>query len=177
MRGETIDNLVRGGREALARADWESARDHFEQARAVQETPEVLDGLSAAAHFRGEHREAIELKERAFAAYRLGGKRTEAAEVARWLAFLHGAVHGNRAAANGWMRLAERELEGSGDSVEHGRLALDRAPWTDDPHSQGSITERYMHAAQVLFPGAAARSEARMFGAPTDSEASSDPGQ
>ena len=34
-------------------------------------------------------------------------------------------------------------------------------------HSQGSITERYMHAAQVLFPGAAAKSEARMFGAAT----------
>jgi hypothetical protein len=31
-------------------------------------------------------------------------------------------------------------------------------------HSQGSITERYMHAAQVLFPAAAAKSEARMFG-------------
>lgn len=33
-------------------------------------------------------------------------------------------------------------------------------------HSQGSITERYMHAAQVLFPGAAAKSEERMFGGP-----------
>lgn len=31
-------------------------------------------------------------------------------------------------------------------------------------HSQGSITERYVHAAQVLFPGAAARGEERMFG-------------
>jgi integrase len=31
-------------------------------------------------------------------------------------------------------------------------------------HSQGSITERYIHAAQVLFPGAAERSEERMFG-------------
>ncbi len=31
-------------------------------------------------------------------------------------------------------------------------------------HSQGSITERYMHAAQVLFPGAAEKSETRMFG-------------
>lgn len=35
-------------------------------------------------------------------------------------------------------------------------------------HSQGSITERYMHAAQVLFPGAAARSERRMFGVRPD---------
>jgi integrase len=31
-------------------------------------------------------------------------------------------------------------------------------------HSQGQITERYIHAAQVLFPGAAARGEERMFG-------------
>jgi integrase len=30
-------------------------------------------------------------------------------------------------------------------------------------HSQGQITERYIHAAQVLFPGAAARGEARLF--------------
>ena len=35
-------------------------------------------------------------------------------------------------------------------------------------HSQGSITERYMHAAQILFPGAAERSEARMFGRTSD---------
>jgi integrase len=33
-------------------------------------------------------------------------------------------------------------------------------------HSQGSITERYLHAAQVLFPGAAAKGEERMFGDP-----------
>jgi integrase len=31
-------------------------------------------------------------------------------------------------------------------------------------HAQGSITERYMHPAQILFPGAAERSEDRMFG-------------
>jgi hypothetical protein len=31
-------------------------------------------------------------------------------------------------------------------------------------HAQGSITERYIHAAQVLFPGAAAKGEERVFG-------------
>jgi integrase len=30
-------------------------------------------------------------------------------------------------------------------------------------HAQGAITERYIHAAQVLFPGAAARGEGRIF--------------
>jgi integrase len=32
-------------------------------------------------------------------------------------------------------------------------------------HSQSAITERYIHAAQVLFPGAAARGEQRIFSA------------
>jgi integrase len=32
-------------------------------------------------------------------------------------------------------------------------------------HSNGSITERYVHAAQVAFPGAAERGEERIFGA------------
>jgi hypothetical protein len=30
-------------------------------------------------------------------------------------------------------------------------------------HSQSAITERYIHAAQVLFPGAARRGEDRLF--------------
>jgi integrase len=40
-------------------------------------------------------------------------------------------------------------------------------------HSNGSITERYVHAAQVAFPGAAARGEARIFGSVGDSVPSS----
>ena len=45
-------------------------------------------------------------------------------------------------------------------------------------HSQGTVTERYIHAAQVLFPGAAARGEAQIFGAAGDSKESpvDDPG-
>lgn len=32
-------------------------------------------------------------------------------------------------------------------------------------HSQGQITERYIHAAQLAFPRAAEKTEERMFGA------------
>lgn len=35
-------------------------------------------------------------------------------------------------------------------------------------HSQGTITERYIHAAQVLFPGAAGKAEERMFASVID---------
>lgn len=133
MGSDLADDLLRRGREALAAADWERARACFGQAREAGESAEALDGLSQAAHFQGRHVEAIELKERAFAAYRRREMPAEAAQAARWLAFLYGAVHGNRAAANGWMSWAERLLAGADDSVEHGRLALDSAAWTDDP--------------------------------------------
>jgi DNA-binding NarL/FixJ family response regulator len=144
MGADSLDDLVERGREALAAADWDAARSCFEQARALEETAEVLDGLSQAAHFAGRHAEAIELKERAFAAYRRRDQPVKAAAVARWLAFLYGAVHGNRAAANGWMSWAERLLEGVEESLEHGHLALHIAPWTDDP------AERERHAMAAL---------------------------
>ena len=44
----------------------------------------------------------------------------EAAELARWLAFLYVAVHGNLAAAGGWMSRAERLLEGVEPCAAHG---------------------------------------------------------
>ena len=144
MRANSAKELLSRGQHALVAADWEGARSCFEQARQFGETAEVLDGLGRAAHFQGEHQSAIELKERAFAAYRRSGKPRAAAEVARWLAFLYGAVNGNRAAANGWMAWAERLLDGLDESIEHGRLALDRAPWTDDP------AEREHHARHAL---------------------------
>jgi integrase len=31
-------------------------------------------------------------------------------------------------------------------------------------HASGAITERYIHAAAVMFPGAAAKTEERLFG-------------
>ena len=126
------DDFLRSGRDALAVGDWGGARACFEKAWELEESAEVLDGLSQAVHFQGDHARAIELKERAFAAYRRRGKRVEAAELARWLAFLHGAVHGNGAAANGWMARAESLLEEVEQCAAHGWLTLDRAPFTDD---------------------------------------------
>jgi DNA-binding CsgD family transcriptional regulator len=140
----TADELLRLGREALAAADWEGARAHLEQAAGFGETAEILDGLGEALQFGGEHARAIELKERAFAEYERRGLRAEAAELARWLAFLYASVHGNVAAANGWMARAESMLEGVEESAAHGWLMLDRAPWTSDS------SEREQFAADAI---------------------------
>jgi hypothetical protein len=41
-------------------------------------------------------------------------------------------------------------------------------------HSHGAITERYIHAAQMFFPGAADKTEARLFASLTADEGSND---
>jgi DNA-binding NarL/FixJ family response regulator len=144
MGTEGPDPHVQKGWDALAAADWDSAGSWFEQARAESETPEVLDGLSQVAHFRGEYERAIELKERAFAGYRRSRNPVKAADTARWLAFLHGTFHGNFAVASGWIARAERMLEGVEDGAAHGWLILDRAPLSRDS------SEREQCAASAL---------------------------
>jgi DNA-binding CsgD family transcriptional regulator len=140
----STDELLRLGREALAAADWARAPAFFEQAAELGESAEVLDGLGEAAQFGGEQARAIELKEQAFAEYERRGLRAEAAELARWLAFLYVSVHGNVAAANGWMARAESVLEGVEESAAHGWLILDRAPWTSD------ASEREQYATEAI---------------------------
>jgi DNA-binding CsgD family transcriptional regulator len=142
----TVEELLRLGRQALGVADWERARGVFEQAAAFGESAEVLGGLGEAMQFGGDHGRAIELKERAFAEYERRGLRAEAAGLARWLAFLHVSVHGNVAAANGWMARAESLLEGVEECAAHGWLMLDRAPWTSD----ASERERLATAAIAI---------------------------
>jgi DNA-binding CsgD family transcriptional regulator len=146
MGAARADELVRLGREALGVADWERARAMFEQAAALDDSAEVLDGLGEALQFGGEHRRAIEFKERAFAGYERRGLRAEAAGLARWLAFLHVSVHGNVAVANGWMARAESLLEGVEECAAHGWLMLDRAPWSSD----ASERERFATAAIAI---------------------------
>jgi DNA-binding CsgD family transcriptional regulator len=142
----SADELLRLGREALAAADWTRARAIFEQAAESGESAEILDGLGEALQFGGEHARAIEVKERAFAEYERRGLRAEAAELARWLAFLYVSVHGNPAAANGWMARAESVLEGVDECAAHGWLMLDRAPWSPD----ASEREQFARAALAI---------------------------
>ena len=121
------DALLRQGWEALRAADWQTAQSCFEQALGEAESAEALDGLSQATHFLREYDRAIELKERAFAAYRQAADPVKAADTARWLAFLHGTYLGNYAVASGWMERAGSLLQGVDECAAHGWLVLDRA--------------------------------------------------
>ena len=146
MAAETAEEWLRDGHAALAAADWARASDCFERASRLTDSAAALDGLSQALHFQGEYARSIACKERAFAEYRRLGKHAEAADLARWLAFLHACVHGNLAVASGWMGRAESLLEGQEESVAHGWVTLDRAPFTGDPAER----ERLATAAIVI---------------------------
>ena len=132
MPTKGADPLLRDGWAALAAADWQAARECFEEAAAKSETAEALDGLSQAIHFQGDYDRAIEVKERAFAAYRRAKQPVEAADTARWLAFLHGTYHGNYAVASGWMGRAQSLLEDVEECAAHGWLVLDGAVFSRD---------------------------------------------
>jgi DNA-binding CsgD family transcriptional regulator len=123
------EDLVRRGHEALAAGDSTTARACFEEAG---ESAEALDGLGQALQMQGEFDAAIEVKARAFAAYRAAGQLADAAVVARWTAFLHACVHGDIPAAGAWMARAESVLDGVDECAEHGWLLLNRAPFTGD---------------------------------------------
>jgi DNA-binding CsgD family transcriptional regulator len=144
MPTKGADPPLRDGWEALAAADWARARSCFEESLAAAETAEALDGLSQAIHFQGDYDRAIEVKERAFAAYRQEGRPADAADTARWLAFLHGTYHGNYAVASGWMGRAGSLLEDVEECASHGWLILDGAVFASD------AKEREQCAASAL---------------------------
>ena len=114
-------------------AIWERARLLFERARELEESAEVLDGLSRALHFEGDYPRAIECTELAFAAYCTEGRSADAADRARWLAFLQATINGNMAVAGGWMARAEELLADTAECASHGWLRLDQAPFSRDP--------------------------------------------
>ncbi len=132
MEDGVFEDLIRDGWKALAEADWSAARTCFENAGALRETGETLDGLGRALHFGREYPLATEVTERSFAAYRQEGLAVAAADRARWLAFLHGTINGNMAVASGWMGRAASLLENEEECAGHGWLVLDRAPFADD---------------------------------------------
>jgi DNA-binding CsgD family transcriptional regulator len=132
MANRAAEELVQDGLDALAAADWDAARSLFEQAQGLEPSAEALDGLSEVANFQGEYERSIELKEEAFGEFRRRHQPAKAADVARWLAFMHATYHGNFSVASGWMGRAQSLMEGVAECATHGWLMLDRAPFSRD---------------------------------------------
>ncbi len=120
----TTSTDLSAGREAFARRAWPEA---YETLRAAAATavlePEDLELLAKSAWWVGRPDEAIEARERAYAAYAERGDNVRAAFMALTLrrqqsAKLRGSL------ATGWLTRAETLLGDEPESIAHGYLAL-----------------------------------------------------
>ena len=73
MQRAARHDLLLTGRQALAEAEWEKARESFERALELGEGPDAMDGLAQALQWLGHYHAAIAMREAAFAAYRRQG--------------------------------------------------------------------------------------------------------
>lgn len=141
------DEAVSVGRAALREARWDDALAAFEAALATHESPEALDGLAEVRHWQGDYASAIDLRERAFAGFRARGETRYPARLAAYhLAFDYVAVHGNYAAASGWLERGRRLAAQSGDCLERGWVELACAPTAVDLDAK----ERHVAAAKDI---------------------------
>ena len=74
---------VARGTEALVRGDWQAAKDAFAGAG---DSPDALAGLGEATFWLGDITAAVEIRQRAYVAYRDHGDSAAAARMALWLA-------------------------------------------------------------------------------------------
>jgi len=122
-----VGELVATADAALSNADWAAAKELFMEALALEESPEALEGLGAAAFFLDEAELTLDVRERAYAGYRNADRAVDAARMAIALAWDYRAFRGERAVADGWLARARRLLAGCDPSPELAWLALREA--------------------------------------------------
>ena len=109
-------------RKALEEHAWDQAYEIFvESDREQALSPDDLELLGDAAWWSAHPKEKVDALERAYAGYSARGDRRRAALVAVKLAN-NCADHRETALQRGWIRRAERLLEGLPEGIEHGYL-------------------------------------------------------
>jgi LuxR family maltose regulon positive regulatory protein len=109
---------------ALREGAWMQARERFDEALALEETPEALEGLGWAGYCLDDEALTFGSRERAHRLYRDRGDRGSAARIAAWLAFDCVAFRGEPSVANGWLQRAHRLLDELEPGPDHGWLAF-----------------------------------------------------
>ncbi len=127
-------DLLTEGRAELARGNWAGARLALHRALSRDDDPETCYELARAEEWAGDFGAALRLYERAFAGFRSRGEtRLPALIAVREVSFLHAAVYGDLAAADGWLARARRLADEAGDCPESGWVQLAEALASADP--------------------------------------------
>src|SRR5919202_2967705 len=121
---QVLDDSLEAGREAARKHAWRDAYELLHKADADGLLGAAdLEFLAESAWWTGRLEEAIDLRERAYAAYVEAGEPRRAALLAMMISSDHGKK-GAGSVAGGWLSRAARLLENEPEGVEHGHLAL-----------------------------------------------------
>jgi class 3 adenylate cyclase len=121
-----LDDSLEAGREAARKHAWRDAYELLQRADADGLLgAEDLDHLGEAAWWTGRLEEAIDFRERAYAAHVEAGEPRRAALLAMMISGDH-AKKGAVSVASGWLSRATRLLADEPEGIEHGHLALAR---------------------------------------------------
>jgi class 3 adenylate cyclase len=122
---QAVDPL-QAAREAAARQTWRQAYEEYANVGPAELGAEDLERFGEAAWWSGRIVEAINLRERAYAAYAASGDKLAAARLALRLSWDESG-RGAFSVSHGWFANAQRLLEDEPESAEYGQLALTRA--------------------------------------------------
>src|SRR6266511_4708843 len=123
---QVLDDSLDAGREAERKRAWRDAYELLQKADAhgLLGAPD-LEHLGEAAWWTGRLEEAIDFRERAYAAYVEAREPRRAALLAMMISGDH-AKKGAVSVAGGWLSRATRLLADEPEGIEHGHLALAR---------------------------------------------------
>ena len=123
---QILDEPLEAGRQAARNRAWRDAYDLLQQANGDGLLDaEDLEHLAEAAWWTGRLEEAIDFRERSYAAFTAAGEPRRAALGAIKLSLDHGAK-GDYSVAGGWFSRAESLLAKEPEGFEHGHLELAR---------------------------------------------------
>ncbi len=145
---QVVDDSLEAGREAAQRRAWREAYELLRSAGDDRLAPEDIESLADAAWSTGRLEEAIELRERGFAAFVDAGEPRRAAMLAMLLAMDY-SLRGALSVAGGWIARGERLLADEPEGIEHGHLAFARGAHAIDLGDLELAKERFERARSL----------------------------
>ncbi len=141
-------DALTAARDALARHDWQAARDAAAAASVDTRMLEAerADLLAEAEWWLGRLDACIEAREQAYRLYDELGEHRQAGQCAVWL-WEHYAITARPANAGAWLRRARRSLEGDTECAAYGALLLREA---ETAHGSGDLERAAVLATDVI---------------------------
>jgi LuxR family transcriptional regulator, maltose regulon positive regulatory protein len=119
--------MIHDGWNALARGEWEEARNLLERAIRSEETAEGYEAAAWACWWMNDAAAVFTYREKAYHLFLQENNNTAASRMASWIGVDYLEFKGELAIASGWFQRAEKLLKGEKDSYELALITILKA--------------------------------------------------